>query len=78
MLLQTDTNKHKGSDGIRNYQWKLKPVGESLMWKMVSIYSQILSLQIILYKGEKTVNYTQNTSQTLFKSIRHYLNNNKM
>ena len=78
MLLQTDTNKHKGSDGIRNYQWNLKPVGESLMWKMVSIYSQILSLQIILYKGEKTVNYTQNTSQTLFKSIRHYLNNNKM
>lgn len=78
MLLQTDTNKHKGSDGIRNYQWKLKPVGESLMWKMVSIYSQILSLQIILYKGEKTVNYTQNTSQTLFKSIRHFLNNNKM
>ena len=78
MLLQTDTNKHTGSDGIRNYQWKLKPVGESFMWKMVSIYSQILSLQIILYKGEKTVNYTQNTSQTLFKSIRHYLNNNKM
>ena len=78
MFLQTEANKHKGSDRIRNYQWKLKPVGESLMWKMVSIYSQILSLQIILYKGEKTVNYTQNTSQTLFKSIRHFFNNNKM
>ena len=45
MLLQTNTNKHKGSDGIRNYQWKLKPVGESL-----GVMEYLLSLNLSPHK----------------------------